>query len=259
MGAVDRGYRTCATAFCFATFGIGGLGIAMLVLPPLLLVPGRARRHRIARLLVQQLFRFFVALMATTGVITLSVQDRERLRGSGHFILANHPSLIDVVILMSLVTQPDCIVKSQLWRNPFTWGAVRVAGFIDNHTGPELFEAAVASLNAGNNLIVFPEGTRTRPGAPLHFLRGAANIAARGRVDITPVIFTVSEPTLTKGYPWYRVPRRRPRFSVHVLPEVRIDSLLASEPGHVHRARWLTERLEEFFTMEMERHGPTAG
>jgi 1-acyl-sn-glycerol-3-phosphate acyltransferase len=259
VASLDRAYRTCATAFCFATFGAGGLGLALLVVPLLLLIPRAEQRHRLARFLIQQLFRFFVALMSGTGVLTLSVRDAARLRGRGHFILANHPSLIDVVILMSLVAQPDCIVKGQLWRNPFTWGAVRIAGFIDNHTGPELVEAAVASLRAGNNLIVFPEGTRTRPGAPLRFLRGAANIAARGRVDITPVIFTVSEPTLTKGYPWYRVPRRRPHFSVHVLPEVPIDPLLASEPAHAHRARWLTEWLEEFFTMEIERHGPPAG
>lgn len=259
MATLDRAYRTCATAFCFATFGAGGLGLGAVVLPLLLLVPGARRRHRLARFLIQQLFRFFVSLMIATGVLTLSVRGRERLRGRGRFILANHPSLIDVVILMSLVAQPDCIVKSQLWRNPFTWGAVRIAGFIDNHTGPELVAAAVASLAAGNNLIVFPEGTRTRPGTPLRFMRGAANIAARGRVDITPVIFTVSEPTLTKGYPWYRVPRRRPRFGVYVLPEVEIGPLLASEPAHAHQARWLTEWLEEFFTMEMKRHGPPAG
>jgi 1-acyl-sn-glycerol-3-phosphate acyltransferase len=256
---IDRAYRTCATGFCFAAFGVGGLAIAGLVLPLLLLIPGAERRHRLARFLVQQLFRGFVALMIATGVLRLRIHGAERLRGRGQFILANHPSLIDVVILMSLVTQPDCIVKSQLWRNPFTWGAVRVAGFIDNQTGPELVEAAVRSLRAGHNLIVFPEGTRTRPGAPLHFLRGAANIAARGRVDITPVIFTVSEPTLTKGYPWYQVPRRRPQFSVYVLPVLAIDPLLESEPEHAHRARWLTDWLEKFFTMETERHGPPAG
>ena len=257
MEALGRLYRTLATAFCFATFGIGGLILASLVLPPLLLVPGRVR-HRASRFLIQQLFRFFVALMAGTQVLSLTVADAGRLRGRGQLILANHPSLIDVVILMSLVSQPDCIVKGQLWHNPFTWGAVRLAGFIDNQSGPELVEAAVASVAAGNNLIVFPEGTRTVPGRALHFQRGAANIAARGRLDFTPVIFTVSEPTLTKGYPWYRVPRRRPRFSVHVLPPVSIEPLLASEPLHVHRARWLTVWLEEFFTMQLERDGPPA-
>jgi len=257
MASFDRTYRTLATAFCFATFGVGGLVLASIVLPLLLLIP-RPARHRTARFLIQQLFRFFVALMEGCGVLSLSIVGAEGLRGCGRLILANHPSLIDVVVLMSLVSQPDCIVKSQLWRNPFTWGAVRLAGFIDNQSGPELVEAAVASLAAGNNLIVFPEGTRTAPGRPMHFQRGAANIAARGRVDITPVIFTVSEPTLTKGYPWYRVPRRRPRFSVHVLPPVSIEPLLASEPAHVHRARWLTGWLEEFFTMQVERHGPPA-
>jgi len=259
MAGLGRAYRTGATAFCFAVFGIGGIFVAVVVLPLLLLLPQVEQRHRLARHVIRGFFRLFVALMIGSRVLSLELHGTERLRGGGRFILANHPSLIDVVILMSLVSNPDCIVKSELRHNPFTWGAVRIAGFIDNRAGPELVEAACASVRSGTNLIVFPEGTRTAPGMPLRFLRGAANIAARGRFDITPVIFTVSEPTLTKGYPWYRVPRRRPRFNVHVLPEVRVEALLSAAPAPANRARWLTEWLEHFFMTEVERHGSTAG
>jgi 1-acyl-sn-glycerol-3-phosphate acyltransferase len=255
MNFADRLYRTCATALCFGVFGLGGVLLVVLAIPLLLLVPGRSRRQALGRFLVRQLFRFFVGLMRATGVLTLEVHGEERLRGGSHFILANHPSLIDIVILMSLVDRPDCIVKSTLWRNPFTWGGVHVAGFIDNDLGPGLIEAAIASVRRGNDLIVFPEGTRTSPGVAPRFLRGSANIAVRGDIDILPVIITVSEPTLTKGYPWHRVPRRRPHFAVHVLPTLCMHALLAPDGAKVRQARWLTAWLEKFFAREFERYG----
>jgi hypothetical protein len=40
-------------------------------------------------------------------------------------IIANHPSLIDVVFLIGLVRQANCVVKQSLWENPFTRGPVR--------------------------------------------------------------------------------------------------------------------------------------
>jgi hypothetical protein len=77
---LGRSYRTAATAFCFATFGVGGLAMALAVLPLLLLAPRAERRHRLARFLIRHWFRFFVALMIGSGVMTLRVHDAERLR-----------------------------------------------------------------------------------------------------------------------------------------------------------------------------------
>ena len=78
---LGRSYRTAATAFCFAIFGVGGLAMALAVLPLLLLAPRAERRHRLARFLIQHWFRFFVALMIGSGVMTLRVHDVARLRG----------------------------------------------------------------------------------------------------------------------------------------------------------------------------------
>lgn len=255
MRTIDRYWRVVATGFCFATFGLGGLAVTAAMLPFYLLAPRAAWRRHLSRTLVRWLFAVFVGLMSLVGVISVEVRGRAALRRRGQFIVANHPSLIDIVILMSLVQDPDCIVKAGLWRNPFTWGPVSVSGFIRNAGGATLVDEALASLRSGNNLIVFPEGTRTRPGTAIHFQRGAANIAVRGGLRVLPVVISVSAPHLTKGHPWYHVPQRRPHYTLSVLPEIDTAAMVPVDRPPASQVRQLAGRLEEFFAAEIVRHG----
>jgi 1-acyl-sn-glycerol-3-phosphate acyltransferase len=253
----ERLYRAAATGFCFGVFGLGGLGVLLAVFPLLALVPGRERRNRLARSFIHHSFRGFTRLMIGTGVMSLEVRGIERLRRRGLLILANHPSLIDVVLLMAAVPSPDCVVKAALWKNPFTCGPVRVAGFIRNDDGAALVDACVGSQSKGNNLIIFPEGTRTRPGQPLAFQRGAANVAVRGARRITPVVIRTSEPTLCKGEPWYRVPLRRPHFLLEVQEDIAVPDLVAANDAPAREVRALTSALHEYFTEKITRHANT--
>src|SRR5690606_3555824 len=106
-----------------------------------------------------------------------SVQGEHLLQRPGLLVLANHPCLIDVVFLIAFTPNPDCIVKGGLLANPAMRGYLRLTGFLRNDRGAELIEDARSSLAAGSALIIFPEGTRTQPGQPLQFQRGAANVA----------------------------------------------------------------------------------
>ena len=138
-----------------------------------------------------------------------------RLREPGRLIVANHPTLLDVVLLVSQMPAVDCIVKRGLWRNPFLRWPVAWAGYLPNSEGEALIEECSATLRRGHSLLVFPEGTRTVPGKPLHMQRGAAHIALAAGCDILPVTIACDPPTLFKGNPWYRVPSRR--FHLHVV------------------------------------------
>ncbi len=79
-----------------------------------------------------------------------------------------------------------------------------------------MVERASQALREGENVIVFPEGTRTTPGQPLYFHRGAASIAVRAATVVTPVFIRCVPTTLAKGMPWYRIPDRRVRISFRV-------------------------------------------
>ncbi|XZG71023.1 lysophospholipid acyltransferase family protein [Chitinibacteraceae bacterium HSL-7] len=239
----NRAWRIVATAFCLLAFCAGGLllMLALIVMSPL----PRAKRTHVGRYLVHLAFRVLVALLCGLGVLKLTIRGQDKLARPGLLVLANHPSLLDVTILMSLIRQPDCVVKSSLWRNPFTAGPVRVAGFTRNDNGPALIDDCIASVRHGNALIIFPEGTRSTPGAAPLLQRGAANIAWRGQLAITPVHITVSTPYLTKGKTWMHVPDQQPHFFVTVLDDVDCGTICPPSTEPALAARKITTWLEQ--------------
>jgi hypothetical protein len=109
-------WRLVATGLSFALFGLGGLCLRMIVFPVLGLLPGDTteRRSR-ARQTVSRLFWLFVQFMYRSGVLTYEVEGAERLGRPGQLVIANHPSLIDVVVLIALIRDANCVVKQSLW------------------------------------------------------------------------------------------------------------------------------------------------
>jgi 1-acyl-sn-glycerol-3-phosphate acyltransferase len=257
--SLERCWRIAATGFCFAVFGLGGLVILCLLFPLLrLLVWQRPLRQTLARDIVSKSFWLFCKLMTAVGVISYEVRGIEKLQRRGLLIVANHPSLIDVVMLISLVRQPDCVVKAAAWRNPFMLGPVSLCGFIRNQNGPQLIDDCIASVRSGSNLIIFPEGTRTRIEA-LHLWqvnplqRGAANIAVRGNLPLTPVVITVSEPMLTKQQPWYQAPHRCPHFVLTVFDDLNPAHFIPADVSPTLAARKVEEHLSDFFNRELKK------
>lgn len=249
---LDHLWRIVGTGVCFSAFGIGGLILRVVVFPLVrLFTPDPEKRAVRVKAIIRGTFRVFVAMMCRVGVLSLEVRGLHKLqRGEGRLIVANHPSLVDVVFLVSLVERADCIVKASLARNPFTRGPVMAAGFICNDTGSGLVDDCVASLRRGNNLIIFPEGSRTPLDGVLPLQRGAANIAVRGEVDITPVRIRCHPPMLTKGTPWYRVPPRRGHFVIEVCDDIPVAPFLEARSAAI-ATRQLTAHLTDYFSLEI--------
>jgi 1-acyl-sn-glycerol-3-phosphate acyltransferase len=253
LEALNRGWRVFATGFSFLLFGIGGLLLGVLVFPLLSLAVRRhARRVSAARSIIRFLFRFFVETMRTLGVLRYELRGFEKFERKGMLILANHPTLIDTVFLMAFVKDADCIVKSALWNNFFLGSVVRAAGYINNDQGPALVDACIGSMRAGNNLIIFPEGTRTPVGGPIEFKRGAANIAVRGAQPITPAVIHCEPPTLAKGGKWWQVPPRRVLLSISVREDIQLDQFSGAGSSDVMAARHLTQHLQDYFMKESQ-------
>lgn len=253
---LNRGWRVIATAIAFSVFGLGGLLLRLVAVP---LLGGcrwwsREQRARIARRGVHLSFRAFIELMRVLGILTYEVHGRQRLDRQGLLILANHPTLLDVVFLISLVPNADCVVKGSLAGNPFTRGALRLTDYICNDSGAGLVEDCIASLQRGNNLIIFPEGTRTPVDGPMKLQRGAANIAVRGPNDITPVQIRCEPRSLTKGLPWWRVPPRPMHFTVAVQPDLAVRAFLEAAGGEAIAARELTTYLHDYFSKDVPIH-----
>jgi 1-acyl-sn-glycerol-3-phosphate acyltransferase len=250
---LDVAWRVAATAFCFLVFGLAGLGLALFGLPLLHLVPAGARRTRAARERLGGFFRFFIELMRVVGVLSYELHGVERLARPRLLILANHPTLVDVIFIISLVPQSGCLVKSSLARNPFTRAAVGAAGYITNDAGVALVEDCRASLERGESLLIFPEGTRTPIGGAVEFRRGAANVAIRCRQPVTPVSIRCQPRGLARSQRWYQVPPRRMHFTICVHDELQVDSFLEAAPAEPLAVRRLNAHLMTFFEQESRR------
>ena len=243
-------WRIFATGACFVLFGIGGLILGLLVFPAVLLLPGEAARRRTRlRTLVQRAFRLFVRVMNGLGGISYEFHGSERLGRPGQLIIANHPTLVDVVLIVAFTPAPCCVIKAAMFRNPFTRSVVRAAGYISNSPTDEMLHCAAAALRSGDALVMFPEGTRTRPGQPLHFLRGAASVAVHAADVLTPVYIRCEPVVLPKFAPWYRVPSQRPHFTLEVGEDIDLAAYRGLPPPRASRLLndWLlghyTERL----------------
>ena len=251
-------WRLMATGGCFAAFGIGGLALSIFVFPVLLLTPRNTRAVR-ARWLIHKFFGVFMGLMEIVGIMRFEVFGAEKLRNCrSTLVLATHPTLIDVVALLSLMPRANCVVKRALWNNFFLGGVVRAAGYVSNSDPENLIEDCAAYLEDGNSLIIFPEGTRTAPGKPLHFQRGAAYIALKSGVPVLPVLIHCAPSTLTKSERWYQIPCLRFHLRVDVLAPVPASSWISADEPQTVAARKLTQLLEAHFSQESELHGRLA-
>lgn len=255
--------RLLGTGLAFSTFGLGGLVAAVTVFPALhLFIRDRARRREIAKKTIFNLFRGFVLLLSITNVARAEVRHGERLKqAAGRIVIANHPTLLDVVMLMSLMPRMQCVVKGQLWRNPFLMGVVRAAGYIRNDLEPEAFiDECRHALDRGESLIIFPEGTRTRPGADLNPLqRGFANIALAANADLLPVVIKCNHVTLKKGTPWYDIPPSQIVFDIEIGNAVPLEAVVGQDKARAKQARAISAHVREYFLSGLGHDGIRTG
>lgn len=249
-------WRTLGTGHCFAFLFVGGFILSLTALPMTrLLGKTPEEKQARARRLLHHAFRFYLWQMQALGLMRLEIQGRERLaQAGGKLVIANHPSLLDVVILISLLPECDCVIKADL-RRSLVRGVVAATGYTDNRDGDALLTHCHASLSSGVPVVVFPEGTRSTPHAPLVFQRGAANIAVRCAADILPVIITCDPPTLLKSEPWYRIPAEKPLFRVRVLPPIPARTHNPSAVSESLATRQLNRRLLTLYTTELHLPG----
>ena len=243
--------RLIATAAAFALFGLGCLFLRLAVFPAQrLLIMTAARRHRRSRTIITWTFHRFVRLLVGMGVLTYEFRGVERLGRPHQMIVANHPSLLDVVFLIAHVRDANCVVKHSLVKNPFTAGPILNAGYISNDESLEMLERAAQVLRDGETLIVFPEGTRTPVDAPPRFHRGACAIAIRGARVVTPVVITMNTRSLTKGEPWYRIPHRRMHYVFEVGADIDPRQWTERHPAPI-AGRRMNDHLHHYFRMEL--------
>jgi 1-acyl-sn-glycerol-3-phosphate acyltransferase len=246
------GWRLLGTGFSFFSFGLIGLLLRFLVFPALSILPGnRLQRISWGQRVVHYCSYVFIGLMYRIGIMTYEIKGLEKLNRPGQLIIANHPTLIDILFLFSRIKQANCIVKESLWRNPFMHGPILNAGYISNGVPKKMIAECVELLQSGGTLIIFPEGTRSMPGKPCFFHRGAATIALRADKIVTPVTLSCYPSTLTKAEQWYQIPYRRFHLTMDVGDDIALDEFTTIKPKSI-AVRRFNQFLQNYFTHQRE-------
>jgi len=241
-------WRLLATGFGFLIFAVGGASLSVALYVVSHLIPmNNDRKLALIRGAISRTFGVYVRFLRLCGLLSYEIHGRERIKSGGQLIIANHPSLLDVTFLISLVRQADCVVKASLLESPLTRSPVSAAKYIRNDS-KQLIQDCLQSLGLGNSLIIFPEGTRTQPGEALKFHRGVANIALMAKKDVTPITIRCEPATLLRDQKWYQIPQQPPHYTICVLPDISITPYLEMEAMQSQKARRLNRDLMAFFT-----------
>lgn len=246
---IDFCRRLLPTGLCYLVFGLGCVLVYGLLWPIEILPLKRRRKQQLVRRLVRTLFRFFVRLIRATGVMSVEIEGAERLSSErSRLVVANHPTLVDVVVLVSLLPDSVCIVKAELEQSIVFRSVLRGTGYLTNASPEVLLEECARALEDGSSVILFPEGTRSVPGEPLKFMRGAAQIALRCCHDLTPVVITCHPPVLMKNQKWYEFAHHESvTMTLKVEPDIPVMDFILSDEGIPLASRKLTRHLTDYF------------
>ena len=231
-------------------FGLGaflpGAYVFFLALWPM----DRAQKQRKARNAIQKLCRFYVDFMQFLGLMQYRLTGLPPQPVSGQMVVANHSMLIDALFMLAYVPNLCCVVKSALITNPFTRIPVHLAGYLANDD-ENLIEQAVEKLSSGENLLIFPEGTRNNADLQLDFKRGAANIAVHADCPILPAVICCQPRALLKGQAWYELPDTKSQISVQFYPSIVLADCIDTSLPRPKQYRRLTAWLRKFYFDEI--------
>jgi len=240
-------WRLARTLFSAAVFGLV-VPLLVLVALPLASWQSRSRSERQLRmqLAAHHGSRIYLGFVERLGIFRLQGHRTERLLEPGpHLVVANHPTLIDVIALLAFMPQADCIVSGDRAGHWLLRGMVSACGYVSNDDGVAVVKACSQRLREGRSVIVFPEGTRSPRGGLHPFRRGAAHIALAVGCELQPVVIQCDPPTLGKNEKWYDVPDRAVTVTVTVMDPISLTTVEESGVGPPLAARRLTRQLRE--------------
>lgn len=211
MAPLIRAFRVLLAGGAFLGFGLGAplIGLWMAVL---WCAGGSTlvRRKRCQRTLGRT-FRFFHAYMNAVGLIKYSPTLDLPERSGARILIANHPSLVDVTAILAAYPEACCLVKAPIYDNPLFYLIMKFCGHIrvsqsEMAAGTEALSEATGRLDEGSDVLLFPEGTRSKGAEVGDFRAGAFALAVHAGASLAPIAIFCSRPVLKRGTPWYLIP-----------------------------------------------------
>ena len=161
-------------------------------------------------------------------------------------VVANHPSLVDVIFVLAKLPQLCCVLKADLSAIPILSTLIKQLNYLSNNDPEWVLHDGARRLADGESLLIFPEGTRTKSRIGMDFRLGAAELALRAKVPVQPVVLHYDGRYLSGLGRWYEFPERQLHYSVEIgaLLEPPVAS---ADTGHRMLRRQFNAKLEQYF------------
>lgn len=185
-------------------------------------------------------FEIYLNLLQRWGIIEISyVGFMEVASWEGCIIAPNHPSIIDAILMVLLLPRLDCVMNAKLLRNPITAGAVQLCDFIHNDALLSMTKTCKQRLSERANILIFPEGTRTKspPLNPIHPIY--ALVACCSSAPIRTILITCDSEYFGHRFSYFRPARCPMRF--------RVTAGKVFHPDDFADPRKLSKEIERYF------------
>lgn len=218
--------------------GLSVLGLMCLAWTPFALLARwllpRETGRALGRRVISHCFRFYVGVLrvACGCRIDLSELDALTRERRAMVVVANHPSLLDAVLIVSRLPNAVCIMKGAVSRNAFLGAGAQLAGYVPNVSALSVVRGALQDLKRHDSqLVIFPEGTRTTAADISACSATAGVIAARAKVPVQTLRITMSERYLGKGWSLFKPPPLPLTIRVACTQRFMVDPRHADEFG----------------------------
>ena len=183
-------------------------------------LPEGARRRHIARRWLCTMARLAMRHLHAAGILDCNMAELASIAQQRNLVLvANHPSRLDCLLLAAAMPHMVCVTKASIWERGVLGSTLRTAGYVRHDTLLRIIGPASQALHEDCQLLLFPEGTRSRAGAePGPVQPGFAAIAQRTRSDVQVVLIETPSPYLSQGWPFLKRPPLPMRYSIKLGP-----------------------------------------
>jgi len=160
-------------------------GIATFLLP----LPVKSRFA-----IIRYFGRYNIWMLKLICGVKYTVEGKENIPDTdAGIIFSRHESTWETMALQQIFPSQTFVIKRELLLVPFFgWGLATIKPIsINRKSGRnainQVVEQGIARLNAGIWVVMFPEGTRMRPGQTVRFKKGGALLAAKSGRPVVPV------------------------------------------------------------------------
>ena len=191
--------------------GLSGLALLCLLSIPffvvLYVILPKSLHRRASRAVIGWGFRCYLAFLELVGCMHFNPKSFSAFSADRpSVVIANHPSLLDAVILLAYLPNAVCVVKASLMRNILYCVGARMAGYVSNADPYFMMRNARAELERGANLVIFPESSRTTQW-PINSFSGAAVLLSKQTsVPVQTILIRYSTVYLSKHWGLFRPP-----------------------------------------------------